>query len=79
MSALGCGRRVTIHELGGGPSHHAIHVDCGSYYLGELIQCEECAESKPAPAADPADEDAQAEAEAERRFMEGDRNGREGP
>jgi hypothetical protein len=74
MSALGCGRRVTIHELGGGgPTHHAIHIDCGAYYLGELIQCAACAESRPAPSADPADEDAQAELEAERRYIRGER------
>lgn len=75
MSALGCGRRVTIHMLGG-PNHHAVHVDCGSYYLGELIQCEECQESKPWPAADPEDPDAQAELKEERRFIDSPNNPR---
>lgn len=75
MSALGCGRRVTITMLGGGAlTHHAVHVDCGTYYLGELIQCDDCQESKPAPSSvDPADEDAQAELEAERRYIAGER------
>lgn len=72
MSRPGCGRRVTIHELGG-RNHHALHVDCGTYYLGELIQCGTCQEEKPAPSADPADEDAQAELEAERRYIAGER------
>lgn len=77
MSAIetfyGCGRRVTIHTLAETPAV-TVHVNCGDFYEGELIQCEDCQESKPAPGVvDPADEDANAELEAERRFIQGER------
>lgn len=65
-SQYGCGRELTIEFPGG----HAMAA-CGLYFRGELIQCEECQDSKPAPpvaAVDPNDADALAELEAERAF-----------
>lgn len=64
-SQYGCGRTVTVIL----PALGETRVHCGGTYAGELVQCEECQESKPAPSsADPADDDARAELEAERAF-----------
>ena len=63
-SQYGCGRHFVLMLLG---REHP--VTCGHYVFGELIQCEDCQESKPAPSsADPEDADAQAELAAERSF-----------
>lgn len=70
----GCGATLHLPHLVAGKFSHTEQATCGEYFLGYMVQCDSCQESKPVPfqdTADPNDEDAQAE-----RAAELERNGR---
>ena len=54
-SQYGCGRVLVIKLL----NNNELRTSCGFHHEGEVLQCEDCQESKPLPPS--SDEDAAAE------------------